>query len=188
MSKSEKVKWIVGSSLFAIVMILYIVFPTQTEYYFNCVKDFINRPLPIVGISIGVICYFIYKFLKETRYGKKILNKFDDKIKEVEEKHQKIEAELEEKLLLAQQYIEVVEAKAKKCEEKIGFYEEKLNKIAEITPNVKIKAILEEKQVEFADIDLEKITDKEIFVPIHVDSVEDVLEALLPKQGEEVDG
>ena len=57
MNKKVKIAlWCLFAIVSVAILVLYIVFPDQTTYYFNCVKDFINKPLPIVGISL-----FVYK-------------------------------------------------------------------------------------------------------------------------------
>lgn len=60
--------------LFAIGISLYIIFPTEFKDTLALIKDFVNQPLPIVGVSLVTILIFIWRCFVASKYGKKALN------------------------------------------------------------------------------------------------------------------
>lgn len=77
--KKLKIALLIIAGVLALVSVVcYIFWKDQTTYIFECIIDFINRPLPIVGVSTGVILYFLYKCFISTKYGKKRINEFKE--------------------------------------------------------------------------------------------------------------
>ena len=77
----KALKIIVISSLVALAIfsvVAYILWKEQTTYIFECIIDFINRPLPIIGVSIAIIGLFVFKCFVATRYGKKAINEYKE--------------------------------------------------------------------------------------------------------------
>lgn len=66
----------VALAIFSVVA--YILWKEQTTYIFECIIDFINRPLPIIGVSIAIIGLFVFKCFVATRYGKKAINEYKE--------------------------------------------------------------------------------------------------------------
>ena len=66
----------VALAIFSIVA--YILWKEQTTYIFECIIDFINKPLPIIGVSIAIIGLFVFKCFVATRYGKKAINDYKE--------------------------------------------------------------------------------------------------------------
>lgn len=66
----------VALAIFSVVA--YILWKEQTTYIFECIIDFINRPLPIIGVSITIIGLFVFKCFVATRYGKKAINEYKE--------------------------------------------------------------------------------------------------------------
>lgn len=62
--------------------VFYIVLPTETKQFFTSVYDILNRPLPIVGVTTLAVLFFIWKIVFATRYGKKALEKVEQKYQE----------------------------------------------------------------------------------------------------------
>lgn len=133
--KVKRALYITGLVLGIVVLVLYIVFPEKTEYYFNCVKDFINRPLPIVGVSIAIIGHFIYKIILMTKFGEK-------KITELRNQDESLKEELlqtKEELKKAKEEIEKVSEFAIETQKKLqqGF---------SLSSNVKIKSLIKKEE------------------------------------------
>lgn len=137
MSKIKKALYITGLVLGIAVLVLYVIFPAQTEYYFNCVKDFINRPLPIVGISLVIIGEFAYKIFVLTKFGQ-------GKLKEVKEENKKLQDRIveleEERTKLREEIVEV-----KEFAESVG---DKVDKGFILSKNVKINALVKQEEEE----------------------------------------
>lgn len=73
----------------------YIWFRENTIQILNSIKDFVNQPLPIVGVSIVGIGIFVYEIVVRTNYGRKALNRVEEtaqtNYKRLEEKELEIE-------------------------------------------------------------------------------------------------
>lgn len=136
MNKKVKIAlWCLFAIVSIAVLVLYIVFPGQTTYYFNCVKDFINKPLPIVGISLSVIMIFVYKVVVSTRFGQKKLAEYKEKLDLLHNEYNEFKAHMDEKTIETKEYIE-------ELKEIIRNTQEQLNKACELSKNVKIKGLV----------------------------------------------
>ena len=90
----KKVLKIIVISLFVALAIFsvvaYILWKDQTTYIFECIIDFINRPLPIIGVSIAIIGLFVFKCFVATRYGKKAINEYKEENRVLKEQIEQI--------------------------------------------------------------------------------------------------
>ena len=78
----------VALAIFSVVA--YILWKDQTTYIFECIIDFINRPLPIIGVSIAIIGLFVFKCFVATRYGKKAINEYKEENRVLKEQIEQI--------------------------------------------------------------------------------------------------
>ena len=62
--------------LLATVIGLCIAFPTQAKQYANTAWDWLNKPLPVVGVSTIILGIFLIKLFAMTSLGKKQINEF----------------------------------------------------------------------------------------------------------------
>ena len=79
---------LVALAIFSIVA--YILWKDQTTYIFECIIDFINKPLPIIGVSIAIIGLFVFKCFVATRYGKKAINEYKEENRVLKEQIEQI--------------------------------------------------------------------------------------------------
>lgn len=79
---------LVALAIFSVVA--YILWKDQTTYIFECIIDFINRPLPIIGVSIAIIGLFVFKCFVATRYGKKAINEYKEENRVLKERIEQI--------------------------------------------------------------------------------------------------
>ena len=90
MKKALKISLIVLLALTGIFSIVaYILWKEQTTYIFECIIDFINRPLPIIGVSIAIIGAFVFKCFIASKYGKKALAEYQKALDECKEDFEK---------------------------------------------------------------------------------------------------
>ena len=82
----------VALAIFSVVA--YILWKEQTTYIFECIIDFINRPLPIIGVSIAIIGLFVFKCFVATRYGKKAINEYKEENRVLKEQIEKLKEEI----------------------------------------------------------------------------------------------
>ena len=66
-SKLKKVLAIVLAIIGIALIVLYVVFPTQFREYFTYVYGLLNEPLPIVGVSLIAILFFVWNVIKYIR-------------------------------------------------------------------------------------------------------------------------
>ena len=65
---------IIGVVLFVALITLYVIFPNEFKYTLALIKDFVNQPLPIVGVSLITVLIFVWRCFVASKYGKKALN------------------------------------------------------------------------------------------------------------------
>lgn len=121
----------------AFVLVAYILWKDQTTYYVECVIDFINRPLPIIGVSIVIVGAFIYKCFVSTKYGKKALNEYQRKLDDTKR-------ELADKEKQIDDVLHTFEVVLEENKELLGKYEEILKKSLEMSKNIKVQALANE--------------------------------------------
>lgn len=98
MDKKKKITMIALIAVAAVVLGFVIVYwavfgKEETVAFFERVKDFINRPLPIIGISFVAAAAIIFKFVSMSSWGKKALAEQERKLKDFEEKQERLRAE-----------------------------------------------------------------------------------------------
>lgn len=69
------------------LLVLYIVNKELALSIIETVKDFVNRPLPIVGLTTGAVLLFVWRLVVSTNYGKGKLAEYDEERKKLREEH-----------------------------------------------------------------------------------------------------
>lgn len=54
------------------------------EQVVNWLDGFFNKPLPIVGVSLGIICIVVFRLLARSSFGKKFYNKVEKDFNELQ--------------------------------------------------------------------------------------------------------
>lgn len=98
MDKKKKVTMIALITVAAVVLGFVIVYwavfgKDEVIAFFERVKDFINRPLPIIGFSAVTLALIIFKFVSMSSWGKKALAEQERKLKDFEAKQEQLRAE-----------------------------------------------------------------------------------------------
>lgn len=135
MKKFFNVVKIISISLLVLALgayvVLYIVNVDLAKEIMATAMDYLNRPLPIVGVSVLVLAVLLWKIFSSSIYGKKYLNlaeqKFEEQVEELKSEHQKEKEELNAIIQLQDQEIDIV-------------YQAALD-VCKISPNKKIKEI-----------------------------------------------
>ena len=113
----------------------YLVDKDYTMSVLTSIKDFINQPLPIVGVSILSIGIFVYEIILRTNYGKKA-------IKRIEEDKEKALARIEEKELQVQIIAKEVEEHLKAQDINIDELKGYICELCGLNLNVKAEDLL----------------------------------------------
>ena len=66
-AKLKKILAIVLAIIGIALIVLYVVFPPQFREYFGYVYGLLNEPLPIVGVSLIAILFFVWNVIKYIR-------------------------------------------------------------------------------------------------------------------------
>ena len=67
MKKANKVLAIILAIIGIALVVLYIIFPTQFREYFTYIYGLLNEPLPVVGVSLVAILFFVWNVIKYIR-------------------------------------------------------------------------------------------------------------------------
>ena len=148
-------------SLIVFVFVCSLVIPTQTKETLNYIIDFLNKPLPIIGISIitlgGVVLFVISKIGLGSKKIAKLKEDFEEFKNEVE-KDKEYAKDCYDKAL---EVHETIKAMLENFYEQNDIIIEELIKVCQTSPNAKIKAIgkeIEERQNEMEYLGLDETT------------------------------
>ena len=104
--------------------VLYIVNPEQAKSILDTIMDYANRPLPIIGVSLGLFGGILFKVFSMTIYGKRNVLAAKAEYKEESSK-------------LKYEY----ETYKKELDDTVSGIKEVICDICKTSPNKKIKAI-----------------------------------------------
>jgi len=116
-------------------IVCYCCIKEQTVEFTNQVINFLNQPLPIIGVSLLVVGGIILKIISMSNWGKKAINQVNGKIAEYKENIEKGKIELEN-------YKSVLNEQLDSKEQEIADLKELVYKIIELNPNKKIKELV----------------------------------------------
>lgn len=98
----KKVLLIVLFSLLALfggyVLVSFIINKDGTMYWIEKVIEWLNKPLPIIGVTTLAILVFVWKLIVSANYGKAKIISYDNKVKEIEKAKQDFELAANEKI------------------------------------------------------------------------------------------
>ena len=126
--------------------------PQETKEFVKLAIEFVNQPLPIIGISIATGGFLLWKIIDCTPIGRKGYNAIKEDFKKEQDKINGYKQVAEEKLgevkKLANEQIDILSHYSQQIDNLC----DNLVKVCETSPNAKIKAIGEEiksKQLDF---------------------------------------
>lgn len=150
----KKVLKIILTILFVGILLAYFIMyyacPEFLKQLTENVQNFLNKPLPIVGCSVGIACFTIYQIFSHTSFGKKLLNSLNKKVDDTLAKCEEMEK-------IAKEYYNNAQTVYGDTKAVLGEYRKELNKItndivevAKLSPNAKIKAFGEKLELEYS--------------------------------------
>ena len=128
--KKKVIKYVLlGLLLCGIItlVIFYIVKTKDTSTFINNVWAFLNKPLPIVGVTTLAVLLFLWKVIISTNYGKK-------KLQELEREKQEIIKEKND-------FINKANGELQKCYSEIANLRHELANACNLSTNQKIKEL-----------------------------------------------
>lgn len=128
---------IVGTAAVALGLCYFVFIPDQTKEWLSIAWQWLNEPLPVVGVSSLVIAFFIWKIFISSSFGKKKYNEVKNDISNLLDWLSKSEEEKEE-----------LKNEIKALEQKNKILIAYINQIKNAIPNKKVKQIAEIKEDE----------------------------------------
>lgn len=138
LTKTNKILIAVLSCLIFVILaalvVFYIMYPAETQHYILVAWDWLNAPLPVVGVSTLFIGIFLIKLFQSTSLGKKQINEFKRNAEDVKEKLSSTVAETE-------MYYKELKNRSIEVENKLLELESRLKELYSVIPNKKIKEL-----------------------------------------------
>jgi len=139
------------------LVVCYITIPQETKLAIDVVVEYINTPLPIIGVSILVVGVFAYKIISTTSIGKKGLGTLKSDFSKVQNTMKEYDALIKEKIAELEKKEKEIKGILDGYSTEIDTLTDKLAKVCETSPNVKIKALGYEIKGEIKEIKQETI-------------------------------
>lgn len=142
---------IVLFGLLIAAVVCYSLFPQETKLVLDLIVDYVNRPLPIVGISLATLFVFIYMIYSKTSFGKKSLLELESKIDKAKIEYEKTKNFVEKvnnNVIAHENEINIV---VNGLTSKVDYLVESIVKVAKTSPNAKINALGEEIEKEYVN-------------------------------------
>ena len=138
MKKSTKVFIIVLTVLAVLIIaaigVLYYLYPEQVKMYANMAWEWINKPLPVVGVSTLMIIVLLWKIFASSSFGKKQIKQFKDKTQAVEMQFIDLER-------TSKETIDAYKIELEEMQKKLDEYKAFVKKVCDTIPNKKVKAL-----------------------------------------------
>ena len=136
------------------------IIPEQTKLAMDVVVEWVNKPLPIIGVSILTLGGVILVVLNRTTLGRKLLSQLKEEIGVFKSENEKLKQEIidKEKELETNKQEQI--AFLSNYSQRIDKLTESVVKVCETSPNAKIKALGEE--IKGTDKEIKKELDKKV--------------------------
>lgn len=131
-------------SLIVFVFVCSLVIPAQTKETLNYIIDFLNKPLPIIGISVLTLGGIVIVIISKLGFGSKQIKELKKEYYEFKDKVEKEKEYAEECYKKSLEIEESVKAMLQEFYNQNDIIIEELIKVCQTIPNAKIKAIGEE--------------------------------------------
>lgn len=138
MSKTKKILLAIFIPLIACIVIagfvLYVLYPLETKQIAYQVWDWLNAPLPLIGISALALIIIVWKVIASTSFGKK-------KYKELKKDYETLKVEYEKKTKMLETWNGHLENYYKGTQDNIDYLYGVIIEICKATPNKNVKQI-----------------------------------------------
>lgn len=115
-------------------VICWFVIPEQLKEFGLSVWQFVNEPLPIVGVSLLMVLVFAWRIFASTSFGRKQLKKVNAEFNRVKAE---VEAAKNERLEFENNVRELLESR----EKEIAYLKEIIARICKASPNKNVKLL-----------------------------------------------
>ena len=154
MSKVKKTWLIVGISILSVLavggVIFWLLYPELVAQWANVAWDWLNAPLPVVGISVLIMGMFIIKLVSMTSWGKA-------QVAKLKAKYEDFKSQVGIELDLKQTTIDEQKAELEEMRTKYEYLKNQFIALCEIIKNKKVNELGEKvKNEETIDSDATK--------------------------------
>ena len=140
--KTKKILARISFILLAVCVVTYgvllAIFPDQVKHYTSIVWDYVNRPLPVVGVSSLVLAYVLIKIVKMSSFGQRQINEFKRNKEAIETDYASTKEWVEIKLTEYRKEILEMNEYIRELEEK---YNKAYSELCKAIPNKKVNAL-----------------------------------------------
>lgn len=96
MKKRYIVYLAIAASLGIGYYVWYLLDTLRATNFINYVIDIINRPLPIVGVTVAAVLVFVFKVIVSINYGKKRIGEYETNMNKMKEDYETFKQFIEE--------------------------------------------------------------------------------------------
>ena len=125
------------ATIIAGVITCYFIFPAQTKQYAMTAWEWLNKPLPIAGVTTITICLFLWRVFVSTSFGKRQISEFKRQVEEIKEEYNL--KDIEKNKVIAE-----LKDKNEQLALRIGELEDFIEKMVVLIPNKKVKQLGEQ--------------------------------------------
>lgn len=129
---------VVISLLVVACVVCYFVIPTQFKDAIAIAWDWLNQPLPIVGISTIMVLFFAFKVFASSSFGKKQIKKINEEFARVKQESESSKQELE---TFKQNLLDMFKEFTKDKDSEIEKLKEFNQELCKLLPNKKVKEL-----------------------------------------------
>lgn len=145
MKKFKKVSFIILTILVLTIivgaLVLYYVDPDKLKATIDYIQVIANHPLPIIGVSVGVFAFTIFKIFSNTSFGKKVYNEAKEKVNNAIDEIEKVNTKALEYYKNAENLKNDTLGVLNQVFSEIDNLYQDLISVCETSPNAKIKAL-----------------------------------------------
>lgn len=164
MAKFKKVSFIIlvclALTIIGSCIVLYWVNPGFLKKSIVFLVELADKPLPIIGVSVGVFCFTAFQIFSNTNYGKNIYKKAEEQTNNAVAKIESLKCDAEKYYEQAKQINSDTKAILGEFSAKVDNLSSDIVKVCETSPNVKIQALgkeIESKSKEYKQELTEKV-------------------------------
>ena len=125
----------------------WLVYPELSAQYVNVAWEWLNEPLPVVGVSAIIVGGIIIKIISMTSWGKAQVSKVNEIVASFQESTSEV---LDQQRALMENQVKRLEAEGKEKDKKIEQLKNQVITITKLLPNKKVKELGKEMQDEKA--------------------------------------
>jgi len=111
--------------------------PTETQAFNDKFMEYLNKPLPVIGVSLVVVGLFLLRLFASSSLGKKQINTLKEKISDNEQKTKELVNTLTEQK-------DALKCELERLKQENKEYREQIIYVLKLIPNAKVQNAIKE--------------------------------------------